>query len=176
MKKAKGKPASAEVVIRKARMGDVESIHRMITEWSHQEIMLPRSRAELYESLRDFEVAEADGRVVGCAALVIAWENLAEIRSLGVAPEYQRRGIGRRLVEACLTEARRIGVRRVFALTANAKFFKGQHFHCVPREELPHKIWGDCIKCPKFPDCDEEAAAIDLEPDTNAERGTRNAE
>ena len=165
--------AAGEARIRKARMADVEPIHRMITEWSRLQRMLPRSRAELYESLRDFQVAEADGRVVGCAALVIAWENLAEIRSLGVAADYQGRGIGRRLVEACLAEARRIGVRRVFALTANVAFFQRLAFRSVPKEELPHKIWGDCIKCPKFPDCDEEAAAIDL---ANPEAGNRKAE
>lgn len=151
-----------EVRIRQAQMGDVESIHRMITEWSRGQSMLPRSRAELYETLRDFQVAEVDGQVVGCAALTIAWENLAEIRSLGVAAGHQGRGIGRRLVEACLAEARRLGVRRVFALTNNAQFFEHLRFTCVPKEELPHKIWSDCIKCPKFPDCDEGAVAIDL--------------
>jgi amino-acid N-acetyltransferase len=150
------------VRIRKARMGDIEAVHRLITEWSRSQTILPRSRAELYEALRDFQVAEVAGQVVGCAALTIAWENLAEIRSLGVTGEYQDRGIGRRLVAACLKEARRLGVRRVFALTANAEFFERQRFRCVPKEELPHKIWGDCIKCPKFPDCDEGAVAIDL--------------
>jgi len=153
---------SGEILVRQARMGDVEAIHRLITEWSRGQAMLPRSRAELYEALRDFQVAEADGQVVGCAALTIAWENLAEIRSLGVAAGLQGRGIGRRLVQACLDEARRLGVRRVFALTNNARFFERLRFACVPKEELPHKIWSDCLKCPKFPDCDEGAVAIDL--------------
>jgi len=148
--------------IRKAQMGDVESIHRLISGWSREQTMLPRSRAELYESLRDFQVAEVDGRVVGCAALTIAWENLAEIRSLGVVAEHRGRGLGRRLVEACLDEARCLGVQRVFALTNQPRFFADLRFMRVPKEELPHKIWGDCIKCPKFPDCDEEAMAIDL--------------
>ena len=143
-------------------MEDVEAIHALVTEFARRGTMLPRSRAELYEHLRDYEVAEADSQVVGCGALVIAWENLGEIRSLAVAEEFQRKGIGGRLIEACLAEARRLGINRVFALTNNPAFFKRLGFVPVAKETLPHKIWADCIKCPKFPDCDEEAVAIDL--------------
>ena len=151
-----------KVAVRKARMGDVEAIHALITEFARRDSMLPRSRAELYDSLRDYQVAVVAGRVVGCGALVIAWENLGEIRSLAVAAECQRQGIGRRLIEACLAEARRLGINHVFALTNNPAFFKHFGFVPVAKETLPHKIWADCIKCPKFPDCDEEAVAIDL--------------
>ena len=161
MKKTK-KPAMPKVSIRKARMGDVEAIHALITEFARRDSMLPRSRAELYDSLRDYQVAVAAARVVGCGALVIAWENLGEIRSLAVAEEFQRKGIGGRLIEACLAEARRLGINRVFALTSNPAFFKRLGFVPVAKETLPHKIWADCIKCPKFPDCDEESVAIDL--------------
>jgi len=161
MKKTK-KPAMPKVSIRKARMGDVEAIHALITEFARRDSMLPRSRAELYDSLRDYQVAVAAGRVVGCGALVIAWENLGEIRSLAVAEEFQRQGIGGRLIEACLAEARRLGIQRVFALTNNPAFFKRLGFVPVAKETLPHKIWADCVKCPKFPDCDEESVAIDL--------------
>jgi amino-acid N-acetyltransferase len=148
--------------IRKARMDDVEIVHSLVTEFSREQFLLGRSRAELYESLRDFQVAEIDGQVVGCAALTIAWKSLAEIRSLATAREVRGRGIGRRLVEACLAEARGLGIGRVFALTQAPPFFERIGFRRVPKEELPHKIWADCIKCPKFPDCDEEAVAIDL--------------
>ncbi|MCX5648851.1 MAG: N-acetyltransferase [Planctomycetota bacterium] len=161
MKKTK-KPAMPKVSIRKARMGDVEAIHALITEFARRDSMLPRSRAELYDSLRDYQVAVVAGHVVGCGALVIAWENLGEIRSLAVAEEFQRKGIGGRLIEACLAEARRLGIQRVFALTNNPAFFKRLGFVPVAKETLPHKIWADCVKCPKFPDCDEEAVAIDL--------------
>ncbi len=153
---------AADGLIRQARMDDVESIHALITEFSREQFMLGRGRAELYESLRDFQVAEVGGRVVGCSALTIAWEGLAEVRSLATAREFRGRGIGRRLVEACLAEARRLGIGRVFALTQAPPFFERLGFKRVPKEELPHKIWADCIKCPKFPDCDEEAVAIDL--------------
>ncbi|MGB2754991.1 MAG: N-acetyltransferase [Phycisphaerae bacterium] len=161
MKKIK-KSLTPKVAVRKACMRDVEAIHALITEFARRDSMLPRSRAELYDSLRDYQVAVVAGRVVGCGALVIAWENLGEIRSLAVAEEFQRKGIGGRLIEACLAEARRLGINRVFALTNNPAFFKRLGFVPVAKETLPHKIWADCIKCPKFPDCDEEAVAIDL--------------
>jgi amino-acid N-acetyltransferase len=143
-------------------MEDVEPIHALIAGYGREQVMLPRSRAELYECLRDFQVALADGRVVGCAALEIAWDRLGEIRSVAVVPAFQRRGVGRRLVEACLREARRLGIGRVFSLTTAPAFFERLGFERVERESLPHKIWADCIKCPKFPDCDELAVAIDL--------------
>ena len=124
--------------------------------------MLPRSRADLYESLREFQVAEADGEVVGCAALAIQWDSLAEIKSLAVAETVQGRGVGRRLVSACLEDARALGIARVFALTLAPAFFERQGFVRLAKEELPHKVWADCVRCPKFPDCDEEAVAMDL--------------
>jgi len=156
------KGGAAGVAIRKARMGDVEAIHAMVSAHAREQSLLARSRAELYESLRDFDVAEADGRVVGCAALTIAWESLAEVRSLAVDDGWRGRGVGRMLVEACLVEARRLGITKVFALTAKREFFERQGFARVEKETLPHKIWADCIKCPKFPDCDEEALVIEL--------------
>ncbi len=158
-------PAQPEVEIRKARMGDVERIHALILANSRRHLMLARSRAEVYTSLRDFEVAEAEGEVVGCGALAIAWENLAEVRSVAVADAWQNRGVGQRLVEACLAEARRLGIGRVFALTMAPVFFGRLGFEEVDKETLPHKIWADCINCPKFPtDCDEVAVAIALAP------------
>jgi len=156
--------AATDVVIRKARMSDVEPIHALITEFSRSGVMLPRSRSDLYEGLRDFVVADRHGRVVGCSALTIEWDNLAEVKSLAVARPHQRRGIGRRLLRACLVEARRLGIGRVFALTMVPAFFEHNGFVRVDRETLPHKVWSDCIKCTKFPNCDELALAIDLAP------------
>jgi amino-acid N-acetyltransferase len=159
----KPSPSAVEkAVLRKARMGDIEAIYALVTEFSRQEFMLPRSRSELYDSLRDFVVAELDGKVIGCAALSIVWEGLAEIQSLAVARPSQRQGLGRRLVKACLSEARRLGVDKVFALTMVPTFFERMGFGRVQREQLPHKIWSDCVKCTKFPDCDELAMAIEL--------------
>ena len=149
-------------VLRQARMGDVEPIFALVMQFSRRGVMLQRSRAELYESLRDFIVADHNGRLVGCVALTIEWDNLAEVKSLAVSPRHQRRGIGRRLVKACLVESRRLGIGKVFALTMVPSFFEGLGFERVTRESLPHKVWSDCIKCPKFPDCDELAVAINV--------------
>jgi amino-acid N-acetyltransferase len=161
MKKAAAKTRQ-KVKLRKARMADIERIYGLITEGSRLGLMLPRSRADLYEGLRDFVVAEHAGTVVGCGALSIEWDNLAEVKSLVVDRPYQGQGIGRRLVMACLAEARRLGIGKIFALTMAPVFFEHQGFVRVTRESLPHKIWSDCVKCPKFPDCDEYAVAIEL--------------
>jgi amino-acid N-acetyltransferase len=160
MKKARSRKSPP--TLRKARMADVEPIYGLVTEFSRTGKMLPRSRSDLYEALRDFVVAERRGRLIGCGALTIEWDNLAEIKSLAVAQRYQHRGIGRRLIKACLAEARRLGIGRVFALTSSPAFFERLGFARVPRESLPHKVWSDCIKCTKFPDCDETAVAIDV--------------
>jgi amino-acid N-acetyltransferase len=162
MKSKKRVAATPGVRLRKARMGDIEAIYALVNGYGREGVMLPRSRAELYDALRDFLVADRGGELVGCAALTIQWDNLAEIKSLAVAREHQRRGIGRRLVRSCLAEARRLGITKVFALTTTPDFFAGIGFEPVSRETLPHKIWSDCVRCPKFPDCDEFAVAIDL--------------
>jgi amino-acid N-acetyltransferase len=161
MKRSKRKSA-AHVLIRKARMTDVEPIFALVTEFSRQELMLPRSRAALYESLRDFLVADLGGKVIGCGALTIEWDNLAEIKTLAVARPHQRHGIGRRLARACLAEARRLSIGKVFALTMVPTFFERLGFERVSRETLPHKVWSECVDCPKFPDCDELAVAIEV--------------
>lgn len=149
-------------MIRKALIADVRHIHRLLLDYARDGLLLSRSLAELYESLRDFYVCEIDGRVVGTSALNICWEDLAELRSLAVHPDYNGRGVGRDLVLACLDEARQLGIRKVFALTYKQVFFEKLGFAVIEKSQLPHKIWGDCMKCAKFPDCDEIALSIDL--------------
>ena len=151
-------------MIRKALIPDVREIHRLLLDYARDGLLLSRSLAELYESLRDFYVYEVDGKVVGTAALTICWEDLAELRSLAVHPEFNGRGAGRELVLACLAEARLLGIHRVFALTYKQVFFEKLGFTVIEKSQLPHKIWGDCMKCAKFPDCDEIAMSIDLLP------------
>ena len=150
-------------MIRKALIPDVREIHRLLLDYARDGLLLSRSLAELYESLRDFYVFEVDGKVVGTAALNICWEDLAELRSLAVHPDFNGRGAGRELVLACLAEARLLGLRRVFALTYKQAFFEKLGFTVIEKSQLPHKIWGDCMKCAKFPDCDEIALSIDLD-------------
>jgi len=149
-------------MIRKALIPDVKNMHRLLLDYARDGLLLSRSLAELYESLRDFYVYEVDGRVVGTVALNICWEDLAEVRSLAVHPDFNGRGVGRELVQSCLEEARRLGIRRVFALTYKQVFFEKLGFAVIEKSQLPHKIWGDCMKCAKFPDCDEIALSIEL--------------
>ena len=150
-------------MIRKARMSDVKGIHGLIAEYARKGDMLPRSLADIYENLRDYFVFEEDGgELAGSAAIHIMWEDLAEVRSLAVRDGKMRRGIGTQLVESCISEAIVLGIARVFALTYKPEFFEKLGFHVVDKSELPQKIWTDCLKCSKFPDCDEVALVADF--------------
>jgi amino-acid N-acetyltransferase len=149
-------------MIRKAQVADVKNIQKLLMTFANRGDMLPRSLSELYESIRDFYVVEEDGVLLGASALHIVWEDLAEVRSVAVMEDSGRKGIGSLLVQECIAEARAIGLRRIFCLTYKPDFF-GKHGFClVDKSELPHKVWGDCIKCAKFPDCDENAMILDL--------------
>lgn len=143
--------------IRKANISDIRSIHRLVNEFAKKGEMIPRSLNDLYENIRDICVCEDRGDILGVCALHILWEDLAEIRSLSVKPASQRTGIGRRLVSSCVKEAEKLGIRRIFALTYHADFFAKIGFAPIDKAELPQKIWGECLRCPKFPECDETA-------------------
>jgi len=150
-------------MIRKAKISDVRSIHVLVMHFADQGLLLPRSLSEIYDHLRDYTVIEtSDNNIVGVVALNICWEDLAEVKSLAVREDYQEQGIGRQLVEHCLSEAVVLGVYRVFTLTYQPKFFEKLGFKLVDKSSLPQKIWADCIKCPKFPDCDEIALLVEL--------------
>ena len=144
-------------MIRKAKIKDIKQIQGLIGFFARQDIMLPRSLNELYENIRDFWVSEDGGKISGCVALHISWDDLAEIKSLAVTKHKQGKGLGRDLVLACLAEAKVMGAKRVFALTYNPNFFKQLGFRKIRHEALPHKIWAECINCCKFPNCQEIA-------------------
>jgi amino-acid N-acetyltransferase len=144
-------------------MSDVKAIHQLIAEYARKGDMLPRALADIYENLRDYFVFEGDdGELAGSAAIHIMWEDLAEVRSLAVREGKMRRGVGTQLVESCISEAIVLGIDRVFALTYKPEFFEKLGFHIVNKAELPQKIWTDCLKCSKFPDCDEVALVADF--------------
>jgi len=149
-------------MIRKAKLKDVKEIQRLIKLYSGRGEILPRSLSELYDDLRDFFVSVRNRKVVGICALHICWDDLAEVRSLVVLEEARNRGVGAKLVEACLRESEELGVKRVFALTYRPKFFEKLGFTIVDKAVLPHKIWTDCLKCVKFPDCDEIAVVKEI--------------
>ncbi len=151
--------------LRPARMSDVRAIHGLLQGFADQGLLLPRSISSLYDQLRDFIVYDAGG-VRGVCSLHICWDNLAEVRSLAVASDMQGQGIGRLLVHSCLDEAESLEIGQVFVLTYQADFFRKLGFVDKDKRELPHKIWSDCLNCPKFPDCDEESL-IWISPQNN---------
>lgn len=142
--------------IRTARMGDVKKIHSLLQLYAGKGLLLGRSISSLYDQLRDFIVFDDNG-ISGVCALHICWDDLAEIRSLAVSEDKQGAGIGEALVQACLAEANRLDIGRVFTLTYQGPFFQKLKFKEIDKRDLPHKIWSDCLQCPQFPDCDEEA-------------------
>ena len=150
-------------MIRKARQQDVPFIHSILAQYAAQGDLLARPLTDIYEFLRDFVIAEDQaGVVVGVCGLHLCWEDLCEIRSLAVLPEYRGQGWGIRLTEACLSEAVTLGFNKVFALTYRPEFFARLGFRQVGKQMLPNKIWADCVKCVKFPDCDETAMLLEL--------------
>ena len=143
--------------VEKAKISDVPQIHQLVNNFANKGQMLARSLSELYEGIRDFLVIRDGEQVIACAALHVSWSDLAEIRSVAVAESGQRKGLGARLVAACLKEAAELGIKTVFCFTYQPGFFKRHKFVDVDKMELPRKVWTDCLRCPKFPNCDEIA-------------------
>jgi amino-acid N-acetyltransferase len=138
-------------------------MHELINYFADKGEMLPRPLSEIYENIRDYFVVRQGERVIACAALHVMWSDLAEIKSVAVAEGSQRQGIGDRLVTACLDEAKKLGTPTVFCLTYKPAFFERYGFSRLDKMELPHKVWGECYRCPKFPNCDEVALICHLE-------------
>jgi amino-acid N-acetyltransferase len=151
-------------MIRKATMKDVKPIQKLLEPYAQKGLLLPRSLSELYGYLRDYYVyiPQDEDEPHGVCALHLCWEDLAEIKSLAVDEAYTCKGIGSQLVEACLSEAITLGLYRIFALTYRVNFFKRIGFKEVDKSLLPHKIWSDCLKCSKFPECDEVAVLLEV--------------
>lgn len=146
-------------MIRKASLNDIKAIHGLIAEQAKNGHLLARPMSELYGQVRDFMVSidmESE-EILGCGALHIVWEDLAEIRSLAVRSGAQQKGTGSTLADALLSDAREMGIRQVFVLTYRVSLFERLGFTQMDKSQLPHKIWADCIRCTKFPECDETA-------------------
>jgi amino-acid N-acetyltransferase len=151
--------------VEKAKINDVQRIHELVNSFADKGEMLPRALSEIYENLREFFVIrDSNKQVVGCVALHINWADLAEIKSLAVSEDKQAKGLGSILIEACLDEAKELGIPAVFCLTYKPAFFEKYKFHRVDKMELPRKVWSECYRCPKFPDCDEVALIYRSEP------------
>ncbi|MBN1579632.1 MAG: N-acetyltransferase [Anaerolineae bacterium] len=149
------------MIVHRATLGDVEEMHRLINYFASKELMLPKSRNSLYQHIRDFFVIKKDDTFAGCGALHVLWSDLGEIRSLAVDERYQGNGVGRKIVKALLRDAADLRLPRVFALTYQEAFFERLGFVQVEKETMPRKVWGECMDCPKFPNCDEIAVVMD---------------
>jgi amino-acid N-acetyltransferase len=143
--------------LEKAKISDVPEMHKLINSFAEKGEMLARPLSEIYENIRDFFVVKEGERVIGCAALHVCWSDLAEIKSVAVAEDKQDRKVGAKLLEACLADAKALGIPTVFCLTYKPGFFEKFDFSQVDKMELPRKVWTECYRCPKFPDCDEVA-------------------
>ena len=144
-------------MLRKAKLADVKKIQRLVNFYAKKNEMLPLSLSELYDNIRSFYVYEKDGRILGCGALHVTWDKLGEIRSVAIQRSKQKAGIGKKIVRMCLKEARQLGLEKVFVLTYKPGYFKKFGFKDIDKNQLPHKVWRDCIKCVYFPDCEEDA-------------------
>jgi amino-acid N-acetyltransferase len=157
--------SDSRLVIRKARLADVGDMYRIVNHYAETQLMLPKTELQLYEHLRDYSVAldpDSPDRLIGCGALHIYWENLAEIRALAIAPGMARRGIGTALVNSLLVEARDMGIEQIFLFTYEPKFFSRFGFTQVEHNTLPLKVYNECFNCPKFNTCDELAMVLHL--------------
>ena len=144
--------------VEKAKIGDVQKMHELVNKFASRNEMLARALSEIYENLRDyFVIRNSANEVIACVALHISWADLAEIKSLAVSEDQQDKGLGAILVNACIDEAKTLDIPTIFCLTYKPGFFEKYGFRQVDKMELPKKVWSECFRCPKFPDCDEVA-------------------
>jgi amino-acid N-acetyltransferase len=146
----------------KAGVRDAAEIHGLVNQFAQRGDMLPRTLGEVYENLRDFFVVRDGQELLACVALHVMWDDLAEVRSLAVREESQAQGLGAILVEACVEEARALGLKTLFALTYRPDFFGKLGFRQADVMSLPRKVWNECYRCPKFPGCNEIAMVMEL--------------
>jgi amino-acid N-acetyltransferase len=143
---AGGDDREGAVVVRRARTSDVRNIRRLVDTYTSDRRLLAKSMVTLYEDVSEFRVAERDGAVVGCGAVHVLWEDLAEIRTVAVDPQWRGHKIGHRLVEALLAAARELGVRRVFVLTFETGFFGSFGFTEITGTPVPHEVYEELLR------------------------------
>ena len=153
-----------ETRLRPARLADVGAMEVLMAPFVATGDLLPRSNYDLCRHIKEYVLAEAaDGSIVGTASLKVYSTKLAEIAGLAVREDQQGRGVGKKLVEALLVDARAMGLDEVFGLTRKPLFFLRLGFTVVQKEErFPLKVWADCTRCPRQDACDEVAVALTL--------------
>jgi len=145
------------VSVREARLTDLDAIENMVNYWADIGENLPRSRPELVKAVGEFAVTEQQQVVTGCASLYVYETELAELRSLGVEPGFQKQGHGRKLVEFILRKAENMAIKRVIVLTRVPEFFIQLGFVPTSKSLLPEKVMKDCDQCVRQHACDEVA-------------------
>lgn len=158
----------AELKVVKAKISDVPQIHQLVNYFADKGEMLHRPLSEIYENIRDYFVVKVRGKVVACVAFHVCWSDLAEIKALAVAEAQQDKGLGAVLMQACLQDARDLEIPTVFALTYRPGFFEKYGFHQIDVMQLPRKVWTECYRCSKFPNCDEKAVVLSLKKEPSA--------
>ncbi|WP_424946901.1 N-acetyltransferase [Candidatus Spongiihabitans sp.] len=143
--------------IRHAQLEDVPSIYSLLKHYSDKGVLLPRPQSDIYASLRDFYVVAQGGKIIACAALLIYTKELGEVRSLAVHPAHMKLGLGNKMVRRLEQDANHLGLVKLMALTYEVNFFEKMNFEVVAMSALPEKVWGACINCHKFRNCDEIA-------------------
>lgn len=149
-------------MLRKARQNDIEAVLDIIDPYVNRGILLKKTRQDIVVRIRDFFVYEDENEIAGCAALFPGWDGLGEICTLAVRESMQKKGIGTGLVKACIEDGRDLGLPKIFTLTYEKDFFRGQGFQEIDKHTLPQKIFKDCIKCPHYLDCNETAMIMEL--------------
>lgn len=151
------------IEIRSARIPNVAKISNLVNDSAEYGLMLHRSLSFLYEHVRDFRVAVRKNQIVGVCGLNIVWANLAEVFSLVVARSQRGKGIGKQLVLDCVEDARQLGIHKLMTLTYEVDFFKACGFEVIDRQQLPLKVWSECLRCSRNQACDETAMIRVLE-------------
>ncbi len=151
-----------EPLVRDAVLQDAQGIWEIINHYALHGEMLPRSLPYIQRNIRNYSVVDWQGKVAGCAALQVVWNDLAEVASVGILEELHGRGIGRKLLDHVIQKAKRLKLPKLFALTRQVAFFERMGFRQIPKETLPPKIWKDCMHCTKFMGCDEVAVVLEI--------------
>jgi len=148
--------------IRQAKVTDVKEMHKLVEFYANNGEMLHRSLNTMYENIQEYIVVEDKNKIIGCGALHVSWEDLAEIKALAVSEKYKKKGIGKKIVQTLQKNAQNLGINKVFALSFKPEFFIKLGYKVIPKETLPHKIWSECVNCHLFPDCGEVPLLIEL--------------
>jgi len=144
------------MIIKKPTIFDIPKIQKLLKPFIVDGIILPRDDDEIATNIRSYVIVEENDEIIGMGALHIYSQNLAEIRSLAVSPNHQKKGIGKQIIQFLEKEAKHLGVKQLLTLTYQKEFFEKLGFKEIPKEAVPeHKVWSDCIKCPHFPNCNE---------------------